>query len=455
MNTTLEYYEIYPKVPPVGKTVTITIRPLGGHAAFDAKKGYEINILPIKENLEPDEGAELFPYSNYDWLTPTLTTQSEPSAAPVTPPEGQACAAGCLTFSYCFKREQEYFIRLYKKSDVKREKRVQFRVYAVDADLYERRPYRGDMHVHSTWSDGRESPDIVMTTYRKAGFDFTGLTDHRKFAASLAAIEAYKDAAVDMCMCAGEEVHLPGNHVHIVNFAGDDSAQAYAEADIDRFNAEVSALAAAPDIPDGVNRFEYAACMWICERIRRFGGLAIFPHPHWQSNVYHVSEDMTDALFASGAFDAFELLGGVDPWDNNTQAAYYNEARAKGLNIAVVGSSDSHGQINRDYFNWFKTVAFAKELTPEGIKEAVRSGYSVAVEEYPGENARVHGPYRLVRFTLFLLSEYFPIHDEMCFEEGRQMKAYALGEPSAAQILKMLSGRTARWLEKAYKGLEA
>ena len=434
MDTTLEYYEIYPKVMLAGRVTAVTIRPLGGHAAFSRDEEYEITVLPMKETLEPDEGHELLPYSKYAWVKPTFGD------------------GGSLTFSFLFAREQEYYVRLYKKSDVKRKGGVQFRVYAVDADLYERRPYRGDLHLHSTWSDGKESPEIVMASYRKAGFDFTGLTDHMRLGASLAAIEAYRDAAADLCMCRGEEVHLPGNHVHIVNFAADESVQAYAESDMDRFNAEVGEIAEGCDIPDGVSRFEYAACLWIFRQIKRAGGISIFPHPCWKSNVYHVPEAMTDALFASGEFDAFELLGGVAPDDNNMQAAYYNEARIKGQNINVVGSSDSHGQINTDYFNWYKTVLFAKELTPEGIREAVKSGYSVAVEQYRDENARVHGPYRLVGFTLFLLSEYFPIHDEMCFEEGRQMKEYTLGEPSAAEILKLLSGRTRRYLEKMYKG---
>jgi len=434
MDTLLEYYEIYPKVLPAGETVKITLRPLGGQSAFTAEGGYEVNILPLKETLEPDEDGGLSPYSRYDWLDADMES-------------------GCLTFSYCFKKEQEYYVRLYAKSDILRARRIQFRVYALEADLYGRRPYRGDLHLHSTWSDGKESPDIVMASYRKAGFDFTGLTDHRKYGASVAAIEAYKDAAADMCMCNGEEIHLPGNHVHIVNFGSRESVQAYAESDIGRFNAEVEEITKTEAIPDGVSKFEYAACLWITRKIREFGGLAIFPHPHWKSNVYNVPDAMTDALFASGMFDAFELLGGVDPCDNNTQAAYYNEARAKGINISVVGSSDSHGQINTAYFNWYTTVIFAKELTIGGIREAVKSGYSVAVERFPGENARVHGPYRLVCFTLFLLSEYFPIHDEMCFEEGRQMKEYTLGEPSAAALLRMLSGRTRRYLDKVYRGV--
>ena len=470
MNTTLEYYDVFPKIMLVGAETKVTIRPLGTHVLFDPSEGYTVCILPMRETLEPNENGDKVPDSKYPWTDAVR--------------EGNL-----LTFTYRFGREQEYLIRMYKKSDVTRKGATQFRVYAVDADLFERRPYKGDMHAHSTWSDGKESPEIVMASYRKAGFDFTGLTDHRKHAASVAAIDAYKDAAVDMCMCKGEEVHIKGNHVHIVNFGSEYSVQEFADADLNKFKAEVHELAdiaknlQGADFPKGVNRFEYFACLWIFKRIQEAGGLAIFPHPHWRSNVYHDPEDMTDALFASGAFDAFELLGGVGPDDNNTQAALYNEARAKGLDLKVVGSSDSHGQINTDYFNWYTTVLFAKDLSIGGIREAVRSGYSVAVERYPGENARVHGPYRFVSFTLFLLSEYFPVHDEMCFEEGRQMKEYAVGSmeeaagpgapqnatrpegaaqnatrlegaapdvASPADVLKMLSGRTKRYLDKIY-----
>ena len=457
MDTLLEYYDIYPKVLLAGAEAEITIRPLGAHAAFDAAEGYAVCVLPMKETLEPDEGAKPHIDSKYPWAEPVLEN-------------------GRLIFTHRFGREQEYYVRVYKKNEIVREKCLQFRVYAVDADLYERRPYRGDLHVHSNWSDGREEPAIVMASYRKAGFDFVGLTDHRRHEASVAAIDAYKDAAVDLCMCTGEEVHIKGNHVHIVNFGGKWSVQKLADSDMDKFNAEVAEIAKNAEIPECVDRFEYAACMWIFKKIQEAGGLAIFPHPHWRSNVYHDPELMTDALFASGAFDAFELLGGVGVNDINTQAALYNEARAKGLDIAVVGSSDSHGQINRDYFNWYTTIAFAKELTMDGIREAVTGRYSAAVETYKGETPHVYGPYRLVSFTLFLLSEYFPIHDEMCFEEGRQMKEYTIAQNSFAEnsfmkdetagsakcvfedelkapvLLKKMAGRTKRYLDRVYGG---
>ena len=40
MKRELINYDIFPKVIPVGKEVTVTIKPMGGHAAFTAGTEY-------------------------------------------------------------------------------------------------------------------------------------------------------------------------------------------------------------------------------------------------------------------------------------------------------------------------------------------------------------------------------------------------------------------------------
>jgi hypothetical protein len=49
---------------------------------------------------------------------------------------------------------------------------------------------------------------------------------------------------------------------------------------------------------------------------------------------------------------------------------------------------------------------------------------------------------------MFLLSEYFPLHDDLCYEEGRLMKDYVCGSAGAKEALAAISGRTAKLLEK-------
>ena len=49
MKRELLNYDIYPKVFPIGKSVRFTVKPLGGHAAFEAGKEHTIMILTMNE----------------------------------------------------------------------------------------------------------------------------------------------------------------------------------------------------------------------------------------------------------------------------------------------------------------------------------------------------------------------------------------------------------------------
>ena len=175
--------------------------------------------------------------------------------------------------------------------------------------------------------------------------------------------------------------------------------------------------------------------------------MAIFCHPHWLANVYHVPDAMTRAVLREGIFDAFELVGGQSLQENMMQYALYGDLRAEGLQIPIVGSSDSHGVIDGKEFNHMKTLVFSPSLELEDINRSVMEGYSVPIDEYPGEQPRMQGSYRMVSYARFLLEHYFPYHDELCFEEGRLMRAYQAGDQQAGSALKQLSGRTRRLLE--------
>ena len=58
------------------------------------------------------------------------------------------------------------------------------------------------------------------------------------------------------------------------------------------------------------------------------------------------------------------------------------------------------------------------------------------------------------RYACFLLKEYFPLHDELCIEEGRLMKQYATGTPDekadALRVLEVLCGRVKKQREKYF-----
>ena len=131
MQKPLYDYDIYPKVVLEGKGTDIHIRPMSPALAFEQDRDYEIEILPTTGSLEG-------------------TDQAYPRIA-VHPRDG------VLSFFWAFEGEQEYFIRLHRTD---RDRpflcECQLSVYSVKPDLFGRRPYRGDFHVHTTCSDGRE-----------------------------------------------------------------------------------------------------------------------------------------------------------------------------------------------------------------------------------------------------------------------------------------------------------
>ncbi len=441
MRRELHNFDIYPKTVPANETSRITIRPLGSHMAFAEGKSYTITVISMTEPVDYVESERY----------PTTTA---------------AAAGGQLAFDWQFGREQEYVIRVTVNDQ---QQFVALSVYALERDLYDRLPLKGDLHVHSTYSDGAEAPEIVAANYRRAGYDFMVVSDHYEYGGSQAAIGFYRDVPIDLNIVPGEEVHAPKVETHIVNFGGDYSVNELYRQDEAKYFAEVRAIEEGLSIPPEAGRvkpFEYAACLWVYQKIREANGLSIFAHPNWTVEAYQIGDDMVRWQFANHAFDAYELIGGLSPKENNMQLAFYHTAKAQGLaDFPIVGSSDSHGSVLARYegstigspvdnpygFNEMKTIVFAYKNEKNDIIDAIRSGYSVAIDEYRGETPRVHGDYRLVSYALFLLGEYFPLHDELCFEEGRAMKAYAAGsEPEALDELAFLKGRVPRLMEKYF-----
>ncbi len=41
--------------------------------------------------------------------------------------------------------------------------------------------YKGNLHTHTTCSDGVRSPEEAIAAYREAGYDFLAITDHRLY----------------------------------------------------------------------------------------------------------------------------------------------------------------------------------------------------------------------------------------------------------------------------------
>jgi len=56
----------------------------------------------------------------------------------------------------------------------------------------------------------------------------------------------------------------------------------------------------------------------------------------------------------------------------------------------------------------------------------------------------------MVKYAQFLLKYYFPIHDDLCVEEGIAMKNYINNVMGAKEILEEAHGRTEKLRQEFY-----
>lgn len=419
MKTTLEYYDIFPKVLCTEFASTVTIQALGEHVAFETGSDYRVKLIPMNATLInlPERACQ----------------------------EERACLEkGLLQFSCRLEQEGQYIILLQKREGEDWKRCCELRVYALRPDFFRLRPYRGDMHCHTCRSDGVEGQAIVAANYRKAGFDFLSITDHGQYEPSLEAIRAYEEIPMSFHLFPGEEVHPPKNNCHTVHFGGSYSVNEIFRKDPDRYVREVDAIEKELDIPAHINAREYASLVWVYREIRKAGGLAIMAHPCWiQEEAYHIPRSLYRYLLTTHPFDALELTCGQSLEENQLQISLWQQMREEGIPVPIVGSSDSHGTVNSEWFGLSKMIVLAAECEKDAILEAVKERRVVVLEQYHGEALpRVYGENRALEFVLFLITEYMPLHDELCFEEGRLMKSYACGDKEAGEVLARIGRRT-------------
>ena len=438
-------YELFPRVARLGQETRFTLRGLGRDAALTPGNRYLLRVIGQEEN----NSALLCNFSDwrqYDGI------------------EATADETGALSFAYTFRREQIHTLRLAEQDeDGDWQQLADLRVFGAKDDLYDRTPMRGNTHCHACPSvDGHEDPFLAAAMYRKAGFDYLAITDHHLIDGSRLAIEAAARIPNGLTLFYGEEVHVPNAYIHAVNvgavFPGGIGLDRWFHENEAQCREEVATLAAKASgtLPEGVEPMDYAWRQWIADKIHAQGGVAILAHPFWEWDAHNTRDDVFRYFAKEKIYDGAEVLHGQEPGcrDANLQSAFWNDLRAEGIFIAPLGVDDAHRRNHRwDYeccFNRTYSIAMMREPTLAGFAEALHSGYTAAVETYEDAPEHVVATYRMTKYAVFLLEQYFPFHDELCFEEGRLMRDAYLGDGDALALLERLSGRVDNYTDRFF-----
>lgn len=194
---------------------------------------------------------------------------------------------------------------------------------------------RGNLHVHSTASDGRLSPEELARHYRDRGYDFLALSDHRKITEppEVEGVLVLRAAEVNT---PGDSV--PGKSCHLVLLE-----------------------------PRGLPEEPVTDPAELVSHSLELAPLVFLAHPYWSS----LSGDDVLALAACHGLEVFntgcelEIARGFSeyPWD------YALSAGARLLGYAV---DDSHQRIDDTCQGW--VMVKAAEANPAAIVSSLRQG---------------------------------------------------------------------------------
>lgn len=447
-------FSVFPSIVPAGKPITITIKGHGDFYRFFDDVNYLVKIVPKERR---------------DYVINEDFDVSKQECHIID----AVCNNGILSFEYCFEDEQEWAISVMAKNghdhhfnkwrsmfkDVWNLRQwdsfmFDFRIYSLLPDLYDLCVFKGDLHTHTEASDGNDTPELFCANYRGFGYDFLAITDHYEYSSSLRAIDKMAELDTNFTVFPGEEVHvIPScGRFHIVNFNGKASINKKIKENYEKVKSEVFDLAKNLDGLSVRDAQEVAWTQWITNGIRAVGGIAIYAHPYWTYfHSYNCPTHITTEVLKRGYFDAYEALNGANPQENNLNSSLYYQLRAEGIHIPIVGSTDAHIATDHGSINCAVNSTYVFAKSAGDIPQAILDLNSTAASHAPGQSPYVHGNFRLVKYTYFLLDNYFPMHDELCKASGILISEYFKGNTELKTAIKAAEKVIAEF-EKSFFG---
>ncbi|HLJ56403.1 MAG TPA: CehA/McbA family metallohydrolase [Chthonomonadaceae bacterium] len=206
--------------------------------------------------------------------------------------------------------------------------------------------FRGNLHTHSTRSDGHTSPEEVCGFYRQSGYDFLALTDHflERYDFPITDTRPYRTDGFTTIL--GAELHTGktefGQLWHIL--------------------AVGLPLDFAP-YPPGETAPE------VCARALAAGAFVAAAHPAW----YGITEADIRSL---GAIQAVEVYNGTAIDDNDKADSWYvmDVLLRRGFRYYSCATDDAHFNPRRDdrMRGWVNVKC--GHLEPEALLDALKSG---------------------------------------------------------------------------------
>ena len=258
--------------------------------------------------------------------------------------------------------------------------------------------WRGNLHTHSTRSDGVLSPEEVCRRYRAEGYDFIALTDHFVGRYGYPIVDTVPMRDANFTTILGAEVHsgamANGELWHILAVG-------------------LPADFAPSNSPDFVPIAGQETGPEIAARAVAAGAFVAIAHPQWSALTLNDARTIT----AAHAVEIYNhgCAAGCDRPDG---AAIADLLLTEGRRLTLIATDDAHFSEPDHFGGW--VMVKSPENTPEALLSALKSGHFYATQGPELKNVQI-------------------IDDHLVIESSAVVSAMALGHGTGAKAVHGMS----------------
>ncbi len=221
---------------------------------------------------------------------------------------------------------------------------------------------KADLHIHTVFSDGSVWPNIRIEEALRDSLDIVSMTEHIEYQPHKKDIP---NPDLNRSFEVAQQAARPYPSLLVVN--GTEITRALPPGHNNAIFIE------------DANKLKIEDPMEVFREANRQGAFVFWNHPNWiaqQRDGIATISDMQKQLVKEG------LLHGIEVINDLTYSAEALQI-ALDYNLTIMGTSDVHGLVDWQYKvpeggHRPITLVFAKEKTPESIKEALKAGRTVA-----------------------------------------------------------------------------
>ncbi len=297
---------------------------------------------------------------------------------------------------------------------------------SFDAFSQPGRFFKGNLHTHSTLSDGQLEAAEVCRRYRDAGYDFICLSDHFLPAYDFPVSDTRDFRTDDFTTILGAEVHVPstrlGEKWHLLanglplDFAPTQAGESAAD---------------------------------LARRCAAAGAFVTIVHPEWYS--LGVEDAMT--IDAAHAVEVYNHTSAVRT-SRGGGSSLLDQLLAQGRRINALATDDAHFLVDDAFGGWVMVRAERNE--PELLVEALKSGHYYSTQGPAIHDIRMEGDEILVEcsaaFGVYLLGK--GSRAVQCEQRGQTAARLPVGRMGKEGFMRIVvvdeQGRTA-WSNPAWR----